>query len=477
MKKSKQILITIIFVMCVSVLKAETLFEIKDSSNYTVFNISDDGLRVFNLGDTLMVISADAIRANIGSSKGLSRSFSVTTTSSVKGKGLVNAFEVGTDSTKIGTVSTTMGNGEGKYTDFSPDNIFIGLNAGSTSMPGYGNVFIGNDAGKVADASMYSTFIGNSAGAKTVGGIRNTFVGNGSGYENYDGYSNTFCGDYSGFYNTSGFYNNFFGHESGYHNTSGHSNTAFGFKSGYGTTGAEYYFNCLFGSLTGLSLTTGSSNIFVGYYTGYRTNTGSNNIYIGEKAGYNNQTGTGNIFLGYNAGYNETGSNRLYIDNSNTADPLIYGKFDATRMVVINGNSGDNTNSRTFFVNGSAGGTGAWNNDSDKRLKHNIETIGSATDKVMKLRGVTFEWNDSEKYEKGKKMGFIAQEAAEVIPEVVDYNEENDRYTMQYAPVTALLVEALKEQNREILELKNQNLRLYNEIEDIKKLLNLKGKE
>ncbi|MDD4205680.1 MAG: hypothetical protein PHH55_06350, partial [Candidatus Delongbacteria bacterium] len=130
MKKSKQILMTIIFVMCVSVIKAETLFEIKDSSNNTVFNISNDGLRVFNLGDTLMVISADAIRANISSSKGLSRSFSVTTTSSVKGKGLVNAFEVGTDETKIGTRSTTMGLGEGKYTDFSPENIFIGLNSG-----------------------------------------------------------------------------------------------------------------------------------------------------------------------------------------------------------------------------------------------------------------------------------------------------------------------------------------------------------
>ncbi|MDD3045909.1 MAG: hypothetical protein PHF33_10675, partial [Candidatus Delongbacteria bacterium] len=121
----------IIYLLVLSFLTfAETLFEIKDSSNNTVFNISNDGLRVFNLGDTLMVISADAIRANISSSKGLSRSFSVTTTSSVKGKGLVNAFEVGTDETKIGTRSTTMGLGEGKYTDFSPENIFIGLNSG-----------------------------------------------------------------------------------------------------------------------------------------------------------------------------------------------------------------------------------------------------------------------------------------------------------------------------------------------------------
>jgi trimeric autotransporter adhesin len=51
---------------------------------------------------------------------------------------------------------------------------------------------------------------------------------------------------------------------------------------------------------------------------------------------YNNLTGSGNIAIGKSAGYNETGSNKLYIENSNSATPLIYGEFD-TNLARING--------------------------------------------------------------------------------------------------------------------------------------------
>jgi hypothetical protein len=54
-------------------------------------------------------------------------------------------------------------------------------------------------------------------------------------------------------------------------------------------------------------------------------------------AGYNNLTGSRNVFLGYKAGYNETGSDKLYIENSDIATPLIYGDF-ATNYLRINGN-------------------------------------------------------------------------------------------------------------------------------------------
>jgi len=84
---------------------------------------------------------------------------------------------------------------------------------------------------------------------------------------------------------------------------------------------------------------------------------------------------------------------------------------------------------------------------------------------------VTFKWNAGEKYEKGRKMGFIAQEAAEIIPEVVDYNEENDSYGMQYAPITALLVEAVKELKKENERLRDENTEIKNEINEIKDLI------
>ena len=69
-------------------------------------------------------------------------------------------------------------------------------------------------------------------------------------------------------------------------------------------------------------------------------------------------------------------------------------------------------------------------------------------------------------------MGFIAQEVEPVIPEVV--SNDGAQYSMQYAPITALLVEAIKEQQKEIEELKLKNKEidaLKAEIELLKKLI------
>ncbi|MFH2094997.1 MAG: hypothetical protein ABIJ16_04790, partial [Bacteroidota bacterium] len=56
---------------------------------------------------------------------------------------------------------------------------------------------------------------------------------------------------------------------------------------------------------------------------------------IGLESGYLNFDGDSNVFIGNQAGYNETGSSLLYIDNSDTDEPLIYGDF-ATDKVTIN---------------------------------------------------------------------------------------------------------------------------------------------
>ena len=334
MKKSKQILMTIIFVICASVLKAETLFEIKDSSNNTVFNISEDGLRVFNLGDTLMVISADAIRANISSSKGLSRSFSVTTTSSVKGKGLINALQV-----EAG--STSMSAPDGEYTNFSPENIFLGLNAGESVTTGEDNVIVGNNSGTLigegrlnvligANAGngmvgvddfnyhgWFNTFIGYNAGANATNSSQNTYIGTSSGYQNTDGESNTFLGSFTGQFNQ-GICNTFIGN---------------GVNSGGIGAGSN---NTFMGWLSGNNLTSGCDNTCIGDRAGYDITTGNNNVSLGYRAGYKIGSGEGNVMLGYEAGFNETGSNKLYIDNSSTTSPLIYGDF-STNALTVNG--------------------------------------------------------------------------------------------------------------------------------------------
>ena len=59
--------------------------------------------------------------------------------------------------------------------------------------------------------------------------------------------------------------------------------------------------------------------------------TSDNNTVIGRRAGYTS-TGSNLVLIGYSAGYNEGGSNKLYISNTNTATPLIYGEFDNVHL-------------------------------------------------------------------------------------------------------------------------------------------------
>lgn len=370
-------------------LSAETLFQVTDSLNNKVFDISNDGLRVFNLGDTLMVISATAIKANLSNSKGLSRSFSVSTTTS-KRKGLTtNVLEVGTDSTsmregsgarytRFGPYNTFIGLSSGILTDendisgggrnniflgnysgvsnlsgglnifigyqsgnsnqIGSENTYIGTSSGFNNTAGSGNVFIGSGTGSDGTAGSYNTFIGTHAGYKT-GTPGNTFVGFESGFTNDTGQSNSYFGQKSGYEGTGGSYNSIFGKEAGYKNKTGTSNSIFGYQAGYGATNNSYSNNCLFGAYSGKVITTGSSNSMYGYSSGYKTTTGLNNVFVGDSTGFNNLTGSGNLFMGSNAGYSETGSNKLYIDNSSTTLPLIYGDF-GTDLVKINGNFG-----------------------------------------------------------------------------------------------------------------------------------------
>lgn len=77
---------------------------------------------------------------------------------------------------------------------------------------------------------------------------------------------------------------------------------------------------------------------------------------------------------------------------------------------------------------------------SDVRLKSNIIPIRDALHKVLSLRGVNYNWKDTGAYD----MGLIAQEVQKVIPEVV-HSDENGTLSINYAKLTALLIEAIKE--------------------------------
>jgi hypothetical protein len=99
----------------------------------------------------------------------------------------------------------------------------------------------------------------------------------------------------------------------------------------------------------------------------------------------------------------------------------------------------------------------AYGSPSDISLKTNIKPLEGALEKVMKLQGVSFTWKEDTDTNKivGIKddIGFIAQEVQEVVPDLVRKND-NGLLSLRDKGITALLVEAIKEQQIQIDELK-----------------------
>ena len=94
---------------------------------------------------------------------------------------------------------------------------------------------------------------------------------------------------------------------------------------------------------------------------------------------------------------------------------------------------------------------------SDIRLKDNIRVIESPLEKISKINGVSFNWNDKQSvYEVGKKdYGVIAQEVEKVLPELVT-TRENGYKAVRYEKIVSLLIEATKAQQAQIEDLKNE---------------------
>ena len=98
---------------------------------------------------------------------------------------------------------------------------------------------------------------------------------------------------------------------------------------------------------------------------------------------------------------------------------------------------------------------------SDSRFKTNILPIENPLQKVLKLRGVTFDWKTKEfpnrMFSENRALGFIAQEVEQVIPEVVQTENNSEGFkSVQYDKVVALLVEAVKEQQKQIEQLQQK---------------------
>lgn len=105
---------------------------------------------------------------------------------------------------------------------------------------------------------------------------------------------------------------------------------------------------------------------------------------------------------------------------------------------------------------------------SDKRLKDDVETIENASEKVSKLRGVEYTWNEGSR--KGQReIGVIAQEVEEVVPEIVHektlpFAGDKTYKTVDYEKLVALLIESNKEQQEIIAQLEERIIDLENRL-------------
>jgi len=106
---------------------------------------------------------------------------------------------------------------------------------------------------------------------------------------------------------------------------------------------------------------------------------------------------------------------------------------------------------------------------SDKRLKENFRKIESPLSKIVKMDGWEYDFihdetdtigNEKEKENREKlkkdRIGFIAQEMIDILPEVVNYNEESDQYFIEYTAIIPVIVEAMKEQQTKIETLEKE---------------------
>jgi hypothetical protein len=114
-------------------------------------------------------------------------------------------------------------------------------------------------------------------------------------------------------------------------NLAGYANVAIG--AGAMSTNQGGYFNMAIGQNALAKTVNGFSNSAIGVSALFN-NTGNSNVGIGFNAGFNNVTGNSNVFIGSEAGANETGSAKLYIANTGTANPLIKGDFGSNWLRV-----------------------------------------------------------------------------------------------------------------------------------------------
>lgn len=290
----------------------------------------------------------------------------------------------------------------------------------------------------------------NALNANTNGG-QNTAVGTVALLTNNTGSSNTAIGNAALQVNTTGSFNTATGNAALASNVGGRDNTS----SGYGALS----FN-----------SSGNSNTAVGSGALLANTTGFNNTALGYNALTHNVSGVNNIAIGAVSAVNLAGSNsnNILIGNPGTSSDsgvLRVGNSVAQSSFFVAAVRGTTTglNDAVNVMIDSNGQLGTIS--SSRRFKQDIADMGDASAGLMKLRPVVFHYKQPSKDgSKRLEYGLVAEEVAEVYPDLVTYTPDGQVETVQYHKVNAMLLNEVQKQNR---QLEAQQQRALNQEESI----------
>jgi hypothetical protein len=305
-------------------------------------------------------------------------------------------------------------------------------------------------------------------------GVGNTASGEFALEDNLSGRDNTANG-YSALVNSVGSYNTASGAFALMSNTTANYNTASGYSALYSNTTADYNTAAGFGALYGT--TTGNSNTASGYEALYANTSGTDNTASGVHALASNTTGSNNIAEGWHGGYNlTTGSNNIDIGS-----PGVAAESGVIRIGTITGTT--STQSATYVagiygvktatagmavVIDSSGQLGTVS--SSIRYKEDVEPMASVSERLLKLRPVTFRYKKADASgEKPIQYGLIAEEVANVYPELVVRDATTGRIDgVRYDELAPMLLNEVQQQQGKNVTQDHQIAAQAAEIQELK---------
>ncbi len=165
---------------------------------------------------------------------------------------------------------------------------------------------------------------------------------------------------------------------------------------------------------------------------------GNIRLYDPSQFGVNNDCALSN-FLVKTAGLGASNCSQIFDNGTNVG----IGTITPSNKLTVNGNIQSLSN--TFL--------------SDKKFKKNINKIENALENVLNLSGTTYDWRRQEyseiEFSEKKQFGLIAQDVQKIFPELVDVSEDGD-HSLNYIGLIPVLIEAIKDQQSQIIALQDQ---------------------